>query len=247
MFLAAIAGLALAIYFGTSYLGKSKGTDQEPSAAAAAAAAAASPTTTTATAATPSVCTDALRADLLTEASYTAWITPLNTQITAIGAPATPTPQNITDITTVRDNLSKHYACLQELKATVDKTSTTYATLQTKAVNIDKAIAQAKLDIQIAKDRAALALEPTLNRSYYDGWFPMERPLKHMTYPLLIGFGLFFFSLALMLFLALVGIDVTMLVKVPALSPGTQFTSAFFVMGGIAVTLLGLTVYGFTR
>lgn len=241
MFIAAIAGLAIAIFYGSKYALREKGNDQLPTnadtAAAVAAGTSSGTTGTTGTSgspSTPSACTDVIRTDLSSDASFTTWKSSINSAST---------------LKTDLDNVNAHIACLKELTDAVNATPTRLSTLQTNAANIDKAIEQARLDVKIAKDRAALALNPNLNRSYYDGWFPLDRPLKHMTYPLLIGFGLFFCSIGFFYFMALVGIDVTLLVTVPAVqSTGvTQFTSAFWVMGGVAAVLLGLTVYGFTR
>jgi hypothetical protein len=96
-------------------------------------------------------------------------------------------------------------ACLAEQSASINTIQTTNANLFTQQTNLQAAIEQRQTDIQIAQDRALLALDPNYNRTYYDGWFPMTRPLRESTVPVLIGFSLFFTSMSFLSILAFAG------------------------------------------
>jgi hypothetical protein len=253
MIIGGIVGLALAVYYGSGFF-KAKGTDQAPTNAdtaaamtAGAAATATATATTTGSGATTSSCTDPLKADLQTQAALDIWSTATNNILNPL-AIVTLTAAQTSQVATIESDIKAHMACLNELNTAAGSTTTRLAGLQTDAADLDTRIAQKKADVQIARDRAALALNPNLNRSYYDGWFPLERPLKHYSYPLLIGFGIFFLMIGFFVFMSLVGVNIEILIpKLTGPSGGTQFTPAFWVMGGISAVLLGLTIYGFTR
>lgn len=253
MLIAGIVGLALAIYFGTNYfLAGPKGTDQEPTNADTAAAIASPAPPPPSTPPSSSVCTDAIVRVFADGRSYDTWKTPLAGELDSL-APldnSTATVAQLSRIGELQGVARSHKACLTELRNQVGSVATTLSSLQTSVTTLDKTIQQRKLDVQVAKDRAALALNPDLNRSYYDGWFPLERPLKHMTYPILIGVSLFFMTIAFFLLLTLLGMEFELNLTVPSGSAtgGTsQFTPAFWVMGAIATTLLGLSIYGLAR
>jgi len=44
--------------------------------------------------------------------------------------------------------------------------------------------------------------------SYYQSWFPLARPLKHSSLPILIGLTLFMFVLLFGYLLALIGVEI---------------------------------------
>lgn len=252
MIVGGIVGLALAVYYGTGFFTKPKGTDQAPTNADTAAAMTAGGVGTsgsTGSTGSTSKCTEALTADLHSQASLDAWLGAIKSTLDPL-LTVTLTAEQTSQVAKLQADIRAHKDCLDELKVAASTTTTRLAGFQTDSMDLDKQIAQKKLDVQVARDRAALALNPSLNRSYYDGWFPLERPLKHYSYPLLIGFGIFFLMIGFFVFMSLVGVDIAVLVPRltgSASSTSTQFTPAFWVMGGISATLLGLTIYGFTR
>lgn len=239
--------MALAVYYGSGFF-KAKGTDQAPTNAdTAAAMTAGTVAMTTGSTAPPSKCTDPLKADLQTQAALDTWLAPTKTTLDSL-AVVTLSAEQTAQVAKLQADILVHKDCLNELKSAAETTTTRLAKLQTNAGDLDKQIAQKKLDVQVARDRAALALNPSLNRSYYDGWFPLERPLKHYSYPLLIGFGIFFLMIGFFVFMSLVGVDIEVLVpRLSGPAGSTQFTPAFWIMGGISAVLLSLTIYGFTR
>ena len=116
-----------------------------------------------------------------------------------------------------------------------------------------KTIEERKADIAVARDRALLAVQPDYNRSYYDGWFPLDRPLRQQTTPILIGFALFFLSMSFLTLMSFLRLDVRILIPqlsgTGSMTPlGTQARSPLF-LGSVAIiaVLTGLTIYAFVR
>ena len=57
-------------------------------------------------------------------------------------------------------------------------------------------------DTRIAKERVDRMRNPEQHVSFYEGWFPMDKPLKKSSIPILIAFSILFFTLFLGFILA---------------------------------------------
>ena len=160
-------------------------------------------------------------------------------------------------------NIYKVSECLKIKMTDVNSSNTDLDSVKASILNLDKKIEERKNDVEVAKERAALTKNPEKMRSYYDGWFPIDRPLKHYTIPVLIGVSLFMITLTFFYFMSLVGIDTRLSLQVPqgiyqrfgssgssyrsALPRTTQFTKSFWGMTLVTVILGGLTIYGFRK
>ena len=259
-----VTGLALSIYFGVAYARPSKGTEkpvntagQTTSTTGTAAPTPAVTTPATTTTSTSSVCTATTTAIFETDAAFDSWKSGQTTWVNSSLAAATPTPDagvsTVPGLTTRATAIEAAKACLDELYKKAQAASTTQATLQTDLTAKKKTIEERKADIAVARDRAILAAQPDYNRSYYDGWFPLDRPLRQQTTPILIGFALFFLSMSFLTLMSFLRLDVRILIPqltgTGSMTPlGTQARSPLF-LGSVAIiaALTGLTIYAFVR
>ena len=124
--------------------------------------------------------------------------------------------------------------------------ATTLQTNINSLVTIQDEIVQANQDLQIAKDRAA-SLHGS-QPSYYESWFPINRPLRKQTILILLVIGIFFFALAFFMLISTFGfmlhLNITWytdenIARVKALFP--------YGIGFIIVALLILTIVGWLR
>lgn len=102
--------------------------------------------------------------------------------------------------------------------------------------------AQARLDE--SESRLASITNPEENVSYYEGWFPMVRP---MTEPALLGiFGaaIFMLLMSVLVFLRLQGVEINVII--PDI---TLFTlppnASYYIYGGLATGLIGSIGYAY--
>ena len=72
-------------------------------------------------------------------------------------------------------------------------------------ININSQITQAEKDLQIAKDRSN-SLRKTSVTSYYESWFPINRPLRKSSMFVLLIIGIFFFTLTFFIVLQSFGL-----------------------------------------
>ncbi len=256
-----VVGLGLAIYFGTTVL-VPKGVQTSANAAGSTSASSGTGGSTAAstpasTPASSSVCSSSQTTILSpTTTDFSIWKSGMNTWISGQLALSTTTPTTlasaITGLTAKQTEIDGVKACLDEKYAVVQGAATTNATLTATQANILKTIEQRKADIEIAKDRALLAIEPGYNRSNYDGWFPIDRPLRQQTIPILIGFTLFFICTCFLSVLSMLRLDIRLLVPQLSGGPGTPLAGQakqplFLATMGLLVTVTGLMIWAFVR
>ena len=58
---------------------------------------------------------------------------------------------------------------------------------------IEDDIKKAKEDLHISEDRVKMLRNPEASRSYYESWFPINRPLRNSTSIIALALGIFFF------------------------------------------------------
>jgi hypothetical protein len=121
--------------------------------------------------------------------------------------------------------------------------STTIATLNTEIVEKKKALETKTLEASIAKDRASMNSRPEMTANYYDGWFPLNRPMKRTTVTALMGIATFFLVIGLFLTLNLFGIQTNFSVYVPYSEIGSS--KPIIILLGIIVVLVGVIVYNY--
>lgn len=102
-------------------------------------------------------------------------------------------------------------------------------------------------DANIAKDRASSMIRPELSSSYYDSWFPLNRPLKRASIPILVFFASLFITSAFFLLLGIFGIRSHFFMLVPDDTKGGTMTKPFFILLAFTIALFCLTIYAFMR
>jgi hypothetical protein len=151
-------------------------------------------------------------------------------------------------ITAVGNTLDAYKTCLNRLIGSASTSVSTNSNLLQDIVTLNKKVQQSVLDVQISQDRALLVRHPELSRSYYDGMLSLGRPMSHYSVPILIGISTFLLSISMFMFLNILRVDSRLTLLVPAFVQASNgFSSPFWIMTGIAVILLGLTIYAFTK
>ena len=115
--------------------------------------------------------------------------------------------------------------------------------------DLTKRYEQRKQDVKIAHDRAIMVTRPELTASYYDSWFPLNRPMKNGSVPIFIGVATFFFTISILLFFEIIGIYIGISAFIPYISVGSpsEFTNSFWRMTSIALIFFVIILYLFFR
>lgn len=133
---------------------------------------------------------------------------------------------------------------VETLQKRVNKNPAT--TLQTNIdslVSVQEDIAQAKQDLQVAKDRANSLTK--IQPSYYESWFPISRPLRKTTIIVLLAIGIFFFAISFFMALHTFGFILQLniswyneenIAKLKKLFP---YGSLLLIIGLVILTIIG--------
>ena len=124
--------------------------------------------------------------------------------------------------------------------------ATTLQNYNNELFKLDDEIIKAKGDLQIAKDRVS-SLRETNKQSYYESWFPINRPLRSSTNVILLGIGIFFFVLTFFMILHTMGfalhLNILWLQPGESDSPILQKLRMLFPFGlGTGLLILGLVI-----
>lgn len=125
--------------------------------------------------------------------------------------------------------------------------NTAISTLEQQITNKKKELTMKLSDANIAKDRASSIVRPELNSSYYDSWFPLNRPLKRTAIPILVFFASLFITSAFFLLLGLFGIRSHFFMLVPDDTKADAMTKPFFILLAFTIVLFCVTIYAFMR
>lgn len=249
-----IVGIAVTTYYGVGYIrSKPKGTEATTGTEAIAGMASEVATEIAemeAAGGPADACSGNAEADLATSDSFQTWYGNTNTFFQTQALKQQPTADELSALVEKAQEVESYIQCVEQKSGALRSNPTSLSNAQATEANLDKTIEQRRKDVQIAKDRAALAVNPEMTRSYYDGWFPLDRPMKPISVPILIAFSLFFFSLGLFVTMGLLGVNIMMFrreLPTPTTGYGSGFGTPFWIMSAVAVTLLALTIYAFVK
>jgi hypothetical protein len=77
----------------------------------------------------------------------------------------------------------------------------------TELVSFKTQIAEAKKDLKIAEDRVSTLRHPEKDRSYYESWFPLNRPLTNRSIIIILAIGVFFLVISFLIILRIFGFN----------------------------------------
>jgi hypothetical protein len=85
--------------------------------------------------------------------------------------------------------------------------ATTMAEINVDYTNTEKEIEVAKADLEAAKTRVESLRKPD-EQSYYESWFPINRPLKRSSIFIVLIIGIFLYILSFMIAIRTLGINI---------------------------------------
>lgn len=148
-------------------------------------------------------------------------------------APITNNP-GFNDVNTFINSLSTTYIPIIKLTDTC---------LQ-ESLQVDiSALTNAQKTLEESKSRLESITNPEQNVSYYEGWFPIVRP---MTEPALFGLfaaAIFMLLLSILVFLRLSGVQID--IQVPEMTFSLPPNASYYMYGGVAAGIVGGIGYAY--
>jgi hypothetical protein len=179
-----------------------------------------------------SACTDAIKATLQSLDTFNAWKNTTSAQLNAISANAQngsiePSPIESSTFATLSADIFNTTACIQSELTKIAGTSNTISQMQQEILTTSDAIIQAESDISVSRDRVAYIRNPEQRTSYYESWFPLDRPMHAANVPFFVGATVFILLLGLLLILSFMGVDFSIIIH-PTLLVNLQYVSSQF-------------------
>lgn len=116
-------------------------------------------------------------------------------------------PGEQAELETLQRDIYNTLACLQEKHTAAAGTNNSINAAQARILELQEQLKSREEEIQIAKDRVAYIRDPDARPSYYQSWFPMDRPMRPASVPIFIGIIVFLSMFLFLGLLSLIGVD----------------------------------------
>jgi len=161
---------------------------------------------------TTSVCTPQILTRISDSTSFNAWKTVTSGNLNSISSAAaagsiSPSTNESSSLSTTSADIFATTACIQEQITKLGSTTNNIQAAQTNILDLKEQIEDAKEQAAIAHDRVAYIRHPEQHTSFYESWFPIDRPMHVTSIPVFMAITVFLFIFALLIVLSAIGID----------------------------------------
>ena len=108
-----------------------------------------------------------------------------------------------------------------------------------------KDLTEAQDKLNESKSRYDSIVNPERKVSYYEGWFPMIRPMTEPALFGLFGAAIFMLLVSILIFLRLSGVQID--IQIPESTFALPPNASYYMYGGAAVGIIGAVAYGYMR
>jgi hypothetical protein len=160
-----------------------------------------------------SVCTPTINLRLSSQDTFNAWKTLNSSTLTSISPTAaagttTPTDLENTTLISTAGEIFDTAACIQEKVSSIGGITNQIQKAQEDILRLNREIIEAEADVAVARDRVAYIRNPEENTSFYESWFPIDRPMQHTSVPYFMGVTVFLTVFSLLVLLSLLGVNI---------------------------------------
>jgi hypothetical protein len=154
-------------------------------------------------------CTQEALANISADATFSSWKQLSDAQLNQIASVInnTPTASQQQIFTQQQKSIFDTLNCLQGKIREIQGTSSGASRAQEQILATKKQIQEEEQNVAIAKDRLNYLRNRATDVSYYESWFPLDRPLKKTTIPILLSISVFLTLLSLAYLLAAMGFE----------------------------------------
>jgi hypothetical protein len=162
----------------------------------------------------PSSCTPAILGRISNRTNFEAWKAVTSTTLngvspTAAAGTTQPSPAEARTLAETSADIFNTTSCIQEKLTEIGGTTNTIQTTQQAIIDVTKRIEEEEANVAIAHDRVAYIRHPEREVSYYESWFPIDRPMRRESVPWFVVVTSFIAIFSLLVFLSLVGVDLS--------------------------------------
>ena len=167
---------------------------------------------------------------------FSTWKTGMQGRITNLGSSGS---SGSSDLTAIQTEIQTVVDCINGRITRVESSTNTIFNGQYDIADLQKQIETEKANIDIAKQRLESIRHPERHTSFYESWFPIDRPMNPVTIITLLTLTIFISVFLLLCFLSLAGINLTIITQADTIGSmnrfsfytwvKSQFTFSFFI------------------
>ena len=200
--------------------------------------------------ASTSSCTPQILVRIGDSTAFSAWKSvtsgTLNSISSAAAAGTIPPSQNESStLSTASADIFATTACIQEQISTLGSTTNRIQSAQASILNLNKEIEDAKAQVDVARDRVGYIRHPEQTTSFYESWFPIDRPMHVTSVPVFLAITVFLFVFALLIVFSAMGINLQVITSPNMFTGISQITQQFTWLTGIQFLVIAGLVYYF--
>jgi hypothetical protein len=160
----------------------------------------------------PSSCTPAILMRISSSDNFNAWKTSTSTTLNGIspmaaGGTIQPSPAEASTLANTSADIFNTTSCIQEKLTEIGGTTNTIQATQEAILDVTKKIEEEEANVAISHDRVAYIRHPERNVSYYESWFPIDRPMQRESVPWFMVVTSFIGIFSILVVLSLIGVD----------------------------------------
>ena len=164
---------------------------------------------------------------------FSTWKTGMQRRINTLGSSGS------SDLAAIQTEIQSVIDCINDRITKVESSTNTIFNGQYDIADLQKQIETEKANIDIAKQRLESIRHPERHTSFYESWFPIDRPMNPITMITLLTLTIFISVFLLLCFLSLTGINLTIITQTDTIGGmnrysfytwvKSQFTFSFFI------------------
>ena len=197
-----------------------------------------------------SLCTPQILTRIADSNTFNAWKAITSGNLNSISSSAAagslaPSPNESSALSTASADIFATSACIQEQINSLGSTTNKIQSAQSAILDLNKEIDDAKAQVAIARDRVAYIRHPEQHTSFYESWFPIDRPMHVTSIPAFMAITVFLFVFALLIVLSVMGIDLQITITPGLAVSYTEIRAQFTWLSGIEFLVIAGLVYYF--
>jgi hypothetical protein len=156
---------------------------------------------------------------------------------TTISGSTQPSLAEAAKLNTVATDIFNTTACIQEQLTLLSGTTNSIHDTQQGILDINDQILQAEADVNIARDRVAYIRHPEQHTSYYESWFPIDRPMHKENVSYFVAATVFVVMFSILVGFSLIGFDISIIIQ-----PRLQQTVSYIISQFTWLTLFQILI-----
>ena len=156
-----------------------------------------------------------------------------------------PSQNESSTLNTVSADIFVTTACIQEEISKLGSTTNNIQSAQTSILDLNTQIEDAKAQVDVARDRVGYIRHPEQTTSFYESWFPIDRPMHVTSVPVFLAITVFLFVFALLMVFSAVGINLQVITSPNTFTGISYITQQFTWFSGLQFLVIAGLVYYF--